>query len=363
MPMFESTITGRRPKRSESTPNSGAHTNCIRANTVPNTPTTVAARCTSPFRNFTTSGTKTGAITPSAIMSSATVMNTKITAARRGAGDPAGVGSAARSAGIGELLRYGDGVQGDDPQVDRPIDPGALARREQIEQKTAVTGEQHGRDRPRLAPSVAFRELRRSEVADPVVDRTPQKLRVALGRLQCETVDLEEQAEHAFVFRCAHQLPGSAHRVGVRRRVPRQRREYVTLASAQPREHLADQILLGREIVQQDARARLDRIGERPQRKIRKTVRGDVIGDPFEQCGAALVRAPCHTATLAHLKQSFQERAGRMYRGRQRRCPRRGGTGWTTRRNTGRRRRRFSGRSTTFRSAGSWRRASSASCI
>src|SRR5665213_3674965 len=169
--------------------------------------------------------------------------------------------------------------------------------------------------------------------------------------------------EHAFVFRCAHQLPGSAHRVGVRRRVPRQRREYVTLASAQPREHLADQILLGREIVQQDARARLDRIGERPQRKIRKTVRGDVIGDPFEQCGAALVRAPCHTATLAHLKQSFQERAGRMYRGRQRRCPRRGGTGWTTRRNTGRRRRRFSGRSTTFRSAGSWRRASSASCI
>src|SRR5665213_1547238 len=126
---------------------------------------------------------------------------------------------------------------------------------------------------------------------------------------------------------------------------------------------LADQILLGREIVQQDARARLDRIGERPQRKSRKTVRGDVIGDPFEQCGAALVRAPCHTATLAHLKQSFQERAGRMYRGRQRRCPRRGGTGWTTRRNTGRRRRRFSGRSTTFRSAGSWRRASSASCI
>src|SRR5665213_1547240 len=106
-----------------------------------------------------------------------------------------------------------------------------------------------------------------------------------------------------------------------------------------------------------------DLIGERPQRKIRKTVRGDVIGDPFEQCGAALVRAPCHTATLAHLKQSFQERAGRMYRGRQRRCPRRGGTGWTTRRNTGRRRRRFSGRSTTFRSAGSWRRASSASCI
>src|SRR5947209_11504764 len=79
-------MTGRRPTRSESAPSTGANTNCIAAHTVPNRPTMPAPLASLPPSSWMTSLGNTGAMIPSASMSSSTVpkMNQKV--ARRTAG-------------------------------------------------------------------------------------------------------------------------------------------------------------------------------------------------------------------------------------------------------------------------------------
>src|SRR2546428_7756997 len=78
--MFESRITGRRPKRSESAPSTGAKKNWIPANTVPNTPCHHAALVALPPVKSSTSLGSTGITIPNASMSSVTVtrMNTRV---------------------------------------------------------------------------------------------------------------------------------------------------------------------------------------------------------------------------------------------------------------------------------------------
>jgi hypothetical protein len=77
-------MTGRRPKRSDSEPSTGAAKNCIAAHDVPNQPTVRAESAMSPRRNVLINSGSTGMIIPSASMSSMTVMKMKATAARRG---------------------------------------------------------------------------------------------------------------------------------------------------------------------------------------------------------------------------------------------------------------------------------------
>ena len=77
-------MIGRRPNRSDNTPSTGEKTNCISAKTVPKIPNHFAALDASPPRKFKTSFGRTGAIKPSASMSSVTVTKMKTTAALRG---------------------------------------------------------------------------------------------------------------------------------------------------------------------------------------------------------------------------------------------------------------------------------------
>src|SRR5712691_1326560 len=76
-------MTGRRPKRSDRTPMTGEKKNCIAAKIVPNHPSQLAALTESPARKSRISFGKTGAIKPSASMSSMMVMKIKTTAAGR----------------------------------------------------------------------------------------------------------------------------------------------------------------------------------------------------------------------------------------------------------------------------------------
>jgi glutathione peroxidase len=78
-------MIGRRPNRSDSAPSTGDARNCITAQDVPKTPITSAARAVSPPSNCSMSFGSTGMITPSASMSSITVMKMNVTAARDGA--------------------------------------------------------------------------------------------------------------------------------------------------------------------------------------------------------------------------------------------------------------------------------------
>src|SRR6202163_1450450 len=261
MPRFDSTMIGRRPKRSDSTPKNGAHPNCMTANTVPNTPTTPSARRTSPCRNCSTSGTKTGAITPSAIMSSATVMKMKINAACC-RGEPSAL------AFLREVLWGRNRVERGDPELDCAPDSLAIAGRAEVEQKAAVPGKQHGGDRARIAGGVPVAQRARLEVVEPVLYSPAQEAGEPLRILQREPVHLEEQPEHRLVPRRAHHVPRAPHGIGVRRGVTRQRVEDRPLALARAVHDASDQLFLRREVVQQHARARPDRFRKRAQRKI-----------------------------------------------------------------------------------------------
>ena len=66
----------------------GEKMNCIAAHSAPNNPTYQAALATSPCWNWMISFGSTGTMIPTAIMSRATVMNTKMNAAEPGARDP-----------------------------------------------------------------------------------------------------------------------------------------------------------------------------------------------------------------------------------------------------------------------------------
>src|SRR4030095_14737703 len=66
-------MTGRRPNLSDKTPSTGEKKNCISANTVPKTPFQVAAELMLPPRKSRINFGNTGAINPSASMSSMTV--------------------------------------------------------------------------------------------------------------------------------------------------------------------------------------------------------------------------------------------------------------------------------------------------
>jgi hypothetical protein len=74
---------GRRPKRSESTPMTGEKTNCMTAKIVPNHPSQDAALVVLPPRKSRINFGRTGAIKPSASMSSVTVTKIKTIAAWR----------------------------------------------------------------------------------------------------------------------------------------------------------------------------------------------------------------------------------------------------------------------------------------
>src|SRR6266852_309754 len=76
-------MTGRRPKRSDKTPMTGEKKNCISAKMVPNHPSQLAALTESPPRKSRINFGSTGAIKPSASMSSMIVMKIKTTAAGR----------------------------------------------------------------------------------------------------------------------------------------------------------------------------------------------------------------------------------------------------------------------------------------
>src|SRR5665213_1317513 len=95
MPKFDSSTTGRRPKRSESEPSTGEKKNCIPAKSVPKTPIILAVLEAFPFRKPSIRRGRTGAIMPSASISSVTVKKMKAAAARRpfGADRPTGAPS------------------------------------------------------------------------------------------------------------------------------------------------------------------------------------------------------------------------------------------------------------------------------
>jgi hypothetical protein len=76
-------MTGRRPNRSDNTPSTGEKKNCIAAKIVPNHPSQFAALTALPPRKSRINLGRTGAISPSASMSSMTVMKIKTTAALR----------------------------------------------------------------------------------------------------------------------------------------------------------------------------------------------------------------------------------------------------------------------------------------
>ncbi len=92
-PRHDTRITGRRPTRSDSAPSTGANRNCIAAHTVPNTPYSPAALVSLPPSSWMTSFGKTGAMIPSASMSSRTVpkMNQKVARRMCDSGAMAGV--------------------------------------------------------------------------------------------------------------------------------------------------------------------------------------------------------------------------------------------------------------------------------
>jgi hypothetical protein len=81
---MDSSSTGRRPKRSDSAPRSGEHTNCIPAQVVPKIPYHSAARAVSPPRKPLMSCGSTGMTIPNATMSSTSDTKMKARAARRG---------------------------------------------------------------------------------------------------------------------------------------------------------------------------------------------------------------------------------------------------------------------------------------
>ena len=83
-------MTRRRPKRSDSPPMMGENTNCMSAQSVPNRPSTLAARAVSPPRKPSTMRGSTGMMMPRARMSSSRVMKMKTSAARRGCAAGAG---------------------------------------------------------------------------------------------------------------------------------------------------------------------------------------------------------------------------------------------------------------------------------
>ncbi len=83
-PRFDSRITGRRPKWSESAPCTGENTNCISMNAVMNKPCHTVARGISLLTKPAIRCGKPGMISPKASMSSITVMKMKTSAALRG---------------------------------------------------------------------------------------------------------------------------------------------------------------------------------------------------------------------------------------------------------------------------------------
>ena len=76
-------MTGRRPNLSDNTPSTGEKKNCISAKTVPKTPFQFAAEFILPPRKSRINFGNTGAINPSASMSSMTVTKMKAMAAGR----------------------------------------------------------------------------------------------------------------------------------------------------------------------------------------------------------------------------------------------------------------------------------------
>ena len=76
-------MTGRRPNLSDNTPSTGEKKNCINAKTVPKTPFHFAAEFMLPPRKSRINFGNTGAISPSASMSSMTVTKMNAMAAWR----------------------------------------------------------------------------------------------------------------------------------------------------------------------------------------------------------------------------------------------------------------------------------------
>ena len=105
-PRLEIRITGRRPKRSDSAPWIGVHTNCTAAKQVLMTNTQcVASTKESPAMCLMSCGS-TGMTTPKASTSISTVTKMKASAARRPDG------AAESGTGAGELTRAGPGSRG-----------------------------------------------------------------------------------------------------------------------------------------------------------------------------------------------------------------------------------------------------------
>jgi hypothetical protein len=101
-------MTGLRPNRSEMIPRTGEKPNCISAQTEPKIPAINDASAIWPPVNVTISGESTGVMIPKVIMSSAIVMNTKVSAARRGAAGPPLCGDTAfsrRTVSSGSITR------------------------------------------------------------------------------------------------------------------------------------------------------------------------------------------------------------------------------------------------------------------
>jgi len=94
-PRFDSRITGRRPKWSDSAPWIGEQKNCITMKAVANSPChNVACAMSPPANDFSSCGS-TGMIIPNARMSSSTVKKMKASAARR----TGGAGASTRGSG------------------------------------------------------------------------------------------------------------------------------------------------------------------------------------------------------------------------------------------------------------------------
>ena len=76
-------MIGRRPKRSDNAPSTGAKKNCMAAHTVPKRNNADAVRLSSPPMKSTMSRGSTGTMIPRARTSSMTVMKMKTSAAER----------------------------------------------------------------------------------------------------------------------------------------------------------------------------------------------------------------------------------------------------------------------------------------
>jgi hypothetical protein len=185
---------------------------------------------------------------------------------------------------------------------DRGVDAAAVARCQQVYGEAAEGGGIEARERPRrwTRGQSGIDQADLHEAAEVGADDL-QELAEPLGMFDGEAVDLVEEARVGLVL--LERVPAPQPSEDVERAVgPASRpahlvREVGRLARADLRDGLDDQLLLGAEVVQEHARARVERGRGRPQGQLGEAVLEDVVGERGEErCPALRIGLASHEA-------------------------------------------------------------------